>query len=131
MAAAGGASSACPRSGSGCSTTRRALDAAWDLVKDWTAEERQALRDEVPRSGLATPFRRTTVLEIARADGEDCSCGTGGPGTHGRGRRRRDALPRICREILADGRSPADELIAKFNGEWGGKVERVFEDYAF
>ena len=29
------------------------LDAAWDLVKDWTAEERQALRDAVPRTALA------------------------------------------------------------------------------
>jgi glutamate--cysteine ligase len=25
------------------------LDAGWDLVKDWTAEERQKLRDEVPK----------------------------------------------------------------------------------
>ncbi|MEI8147437.1 MAG: glutamate--cysteine ligase, partial [Alphaproteobacteria bacterium] len=43
-----------------------ALDAAWDLVKDWTLEERQALRDSVPRQALATPFRNTNVREIAR-----------------------------------------------------------------
>ena len=43
-----------------------ALDAAWDLVKDWTAAERQALRDGVPKTALKTPFRKTTVLEIAR-----------------------------------------------------------------
>jgi glutamate--cysteine ligase len=42
------------------------LDAAWDLVKDWTAEERQALREAVPRTALRTPFRTTTVLELAR-----------------------------------------------------------------
>ena len=45
---------------------RRALDAAWDLVKDWTAEERQALRDDVPRTALHTPFRDGTVADIAR-----------------------------------------------------------------
>jgi len=28
------------------------LDAAWDLVKHWSAPERQALRDDVPRFGL-------------------------------------------------------------------------------
>src|SRR5262245_49137573 len=28
------------------------LDAAWDMVKDWTAEERQAMRDQVPRIGV-------------------------------------------------------------------------------
>src|ERR1041384_5725905 len=43
-----------------------ALDAAWDLVKDWSSEDRQALRDAVPRTALSTPVRNTTVLEIAR-----------------------------------------------------------------
>merc|ERR1711969_38324 len=32
---------------------QNALDAAWDLVKDWTMEEREALRNAVPKEGLA------------------------------------------------------------------------------
>src|SRR5476649_1747754 len=43
-----------------------ALDAAWDLVKDWTAEERQALRDGVGKQGFQVPFRKTNVHELAR-----------------------------------------------------------------
>jgi glutamate--cysteine ligase len=31
---------------------RNALDAAWDAVKHWTLEQRQQLRDAVPREGL-------------------------------------------------------------------------------
>ncbi|HCX67101.1 MAG TPA: glutamate--cysteine ligase, partial [Rhodobiaceae bacterium] len=42
------------------------LDAAWDLVKDWTAEERQDLRDKVAKYGLQTPFRGGTLLDVAR-----------------------------------------------------------------
>ena len=42
------------------------LDAAWDLVKDWTAEERSALREAVPKLGLKTPFRNTNVQALAR-----------------------------------------------------------------
>ena len=42
------------------------LDAAYDLIKDWADEERQQLRDDVPRLGLGTPFRNGTVLDIAR-----------------------------------------------------------------
>jgi glutamate--cysteine ligase len=38
-----------------------ALDAAWQLVKDWTEEEREALRAAVPRTALATPFRDTRL----------------------------------------------------------------------
>ena len=33
------------------------LDACWEIVKDWTAEERQALRDEVPKLGFKAAVR--------------------------------------------------------------------------
>src|SRR5690606_12886974 len=42
-----------------------ALDAAWDLVKDWTAEERQTLRVETPKTALNTSFRGRPLREIA------------------------------------------------------------------
>ena len=47
-----------------------ALDAAWDLVKDWTAEERQALRDAVPRAGAACedPWTERSGHRPGRAD---------------------------------------------------------------
>ena len=45
---------------------KTSLDAAWDLVKDWTGEERQALRDTVPRLALAAPFRGGSVEDLAR-----------------------------------------------------------------
>ena len=41
------------------------LDAAWDLVKNWTAAERQKLRDEVPKAGLAATIHGRTAGEIA------------------------------------------------------------------
>ena len=43
-----------------------ALDAAWDIVKDWTAEERQKLRDDVPRLGFKATIRGRSVLDLAR-----------------------------------------------------------------
>ena len=68
----------CRPSGSACSTTTTALDAAWDLVKDWTAEERQKLRDDVPtlasrrRSAAARCSRSPTRRSSSRAR---VSCG--------------------------------------------------------
>src|SRR6202161_2144249 len=41
------------------------LDAAWDLVKHWTREQRQALRDDVPKQGLAAKIGGRTIFEIA------------------------------------------------------------------
>jgi glutamate--cysteine ligase len=110
---------------------RVALDAAWDLVKDWSAEERQGLRNAVPREGLQARFRAGTVQDLARravaiaADGLDR-------------RRRLDAQGRseaIYLEPLhafADsGLSAADDLIARFNGPWAGSVDPVFQEFAF
>ncbi len=44
-----------------------ARTAAWDLVKRWTMDERQAHREAVPRDGLhtATPRSRATTKELA------------------------------------------------------------------
>jgi glutamate--cysteine ligase len=43
-----------------------ALNAAWDLVKQWTAEERQKLRDDVPAQGLKAIIRGRTVQDVAK-----------------------------------------------------------------
>ena len=42
------------------------LDAAWDLVKDWTAAERQTLRDDVPRLGFKAEIRGRAMLDLAK-----------------------------------------------------------------
>ncbi|MFB3149728.1 MAG: glutamate--cysteine ligase, partial [Alphaproteobacteria bacterium] len=44
---------------------RGALDAAWDLVKDWTEEDHAYLRDEASRRALGTPFKGTTLGGVA------------------------------------------------------------------
>ena len=41
------------------------LDAAWDLVKKWSHEEHQYLRDHVPRYGLCTQFQNGIVRDVA------------------------------------------------------------------
>jgi glutamate--cysteine ligase len=43
-----------------------ALDAAWNVVKTWTAEERQKLRDEVPKLGFASVIAGCDVLQLAK-----------------------------------------------------------------
>jgi glutamate--cysteine ligase len=108
-----------------------ALDAAWDLVKDWTEEEREALRRDVPRRGLTTPFRTTTLKEVSRDVLRIARKGL-------RNRRRINAASQdetIYLESLAEvaisGRTLADELIERFHGPWRGEIDHVFEEYAF
>ncbi len=108
------------------------LDAAFDLVKDWKAEERQRLRDDVPRLGLATPFRKGTLLDIARRAVEISRAGL-----KARARSDGGATPdetvflATVEDIVARGKSPADDMLAAFHGRWNGKVDPAYTEYAF
>ena len=108
-----------------------ALDAAYDLVADWTAEEREAMRRDVPRLGLATPLRTRTLRDIALEMLEISR-----EGLHRRARRS------IAGEdetyfldplfaIAGSARTPAEELLEDYHTRWGGSVDPVFTDYAY
>ena len=56
-----------------------ALDAAWDLVKDFTLAERHALRDGVPKHAFKLPFRNGTVLRPVAARAGDLRARPGAP----------------------------------------------------
>jgi glutamate--cysteine ligase len=108
-----------------------ALDAAWDLVKSWTAAERQALRDQAPRTALATPFRKGTVLDVAREAARIARAGLAA-------RKRFNELdsdetmyldPVDAR--LAEGRTAAEEWLEKYEKEWGRRIEPIFQEAAF
>ncbi len=108
-----------------------ALDAAWMLVKDWSAEEREDLRATVPRLALETPFRHTTVGEIAK---EVLGIARQGLSrrqhTNAAGEDETIYLESLF-EIVASGRTLADELLERFEGPWRRNIDLVFEEYAF
>jgi len=107
------------------------LDAGWDLVKHWSAEERQKLRDDAPKLALAATVRGRTVFEIAT---DVLSLARAGLT-----RRRRldfggqDETPYldVLDDRLARGTTPAQELLAKFYGSWGGSVEPIYDEQAY
>ena len=105
-----------------------ALDTAWDLVKDWTEEERDQLRRDVPKMGLQTPFRGKTIRELAIAALEISRGGLNTRGyLNGHGENETVFLQELD-EFVKTGKSNADLLIDKFNGEWGGDILRAYKD---
>ncbi|MEZ5873346.1 MAG: glutamate--cysteine ligase [Hyphomicrobiales bacterium] len=109
---------------------RTALDEATALIADWTAEERQAMRDEVPRLGLATPFRDRTLRDVAR---DVLKIAEGGLKRRARvgesGEDERRALKPL-RETVEEGTTPADQLLAAYHGPWECDIDRLFETQA-
>jgi glutamate--cysteine ligase len=108
-----------------------ALDAAWDVVKHWTAEDHAFLRREVPRAALNTQFKgkplsalAIQVLEIARAGLT--------------ARRRLDAgasdetgFLHVLDQIAETGETPAEQKLALYHGRWNGDVTPIFKEFAY
>ena len=108
-----------------------ALDAAWDLVKGWSIQDRQTLRDAVPRLALDAPLPgggklrdiAGQVLDIAHA----------GLSARGRGVAGDDETGFLdpLREIVRSGKVPAERLLDRYHGAWNGDVAHVYEEESF
>ena len=109
-----------------------ALEEAWQQVRDWTIEEREKLRRDVPRLALdaitpdGEPMKdfAARILDIA-ADGLSRRAQLNSAGDNEGG--FLDPL----RDVLATGMTPADRLLARFNGEWDGDVSHIYEEFSF
>jgi glutamate--cysteine ligase len=107
------------------------LDAAWDVVKGWTAEERQALRNAVPREGLNAKIRTRTVLDLAAEVLTLSRIGLNARGLKSRKGKPEAAFLDILDEIISSRKTAADQLIELYNGPWRGEISRVFRDFAY
>ncbi len=108
-----------------------ALGYAWQMVRDWTDAEREGLRDAVPRTAFATPFRGTTVRDLARQALRISRLGL-------KNRRRINALNQDetvylapLERIAGNGRTISDELLRRYSGAWRGNIDHIFEEFAF
>jgi len=108
-----------------------ALDAAWDLVKDWTAEERQAMRSAVPVQGFRTPFRKTDVGALAKRMLDISSAGLMRRAAEDSAGMTEDGFLNPLRELVDRGYTRAEELLRRFHGEWKGDLAPLFSEYNF
>jgi glutamate--cysteine ligase len=105
--------------------------AAWDLVKDFSAEQRQSFRDSAPKLGLRASAGGVSLLDLARkilplareglarrhrlnAAGED----------EGR-------YLQALEEIAESGLNLAERRLALFHGEWKEKITPAFAECVF
>ncbi len=106
------------------------LDAAYDLIKDWTQDERQQLRNEVPRLALKTPFRNGTVRDVALAVLDIASAGLKARAYCNLFEDESSFL-RPLWEFAERGETAAEALLARYRGEWNGDVRPVFAANAY
>ena len=111
---------------------RVALDAAWDEVKDWSIEQRQRLRDAVPKQGLEarTPAGET-LLELGNRILDISESGLNARARLNESGDNESGFLDPLREVLASGKTPAERLLDRFHGEWGGDIGRIYEEESF
>ena len=106
------------------------LDAAWDLVRPWSAAQRERLRADVPRLGLAAEIAGRRLRDIARDVLEMSRAGLVSRGRRdGSGGDETKYLD--CLDETVAGRSQAERLIDDFRGPWRESVDPAFADCVY
>ena len=108
-----------------------ALNAAWELVKDWSAEERQKLRDEVPVRGFKAVIRNTNVFTLAQQTLRSRAARFGTARRLDRNGRDETRYLRPLEESIARGITPAEELLEKYFNDWNESVAPLYDQYAY
>ena len=107
------------------------LDAAWDLVKDYSAVEREMMRRGAPVLGLKTPIRDRNIQDLAKAALEISRAGL---------KRRARLNPAGddetgfltgLEQIALSGKNSAQQLLDLYHGPWKGDINQVFEHCAY
>ncbi len=107
------------------------LEAAKDLIRTWTPEERQSLRDAVPKMALATPFRNHTVLDISSEVVGIARDGLRRRAISGNGVDDESCYISPLEETLALKHTPAENLLWQYETRWGRSVEPLFEEQLY
>ena len=117
----------------GLTYDQSALDAAWDLAKGWDAETREALRVAASVDGLQARVGGVKMLDLAREVVAIAEAGLRARARPGSGGLLPDETHFLnaLKEAVETGQSPADELLARYHGDWDGDLSRIYADYSY
>ncbi len=110
-----------------------ALDAAWDLCKDWDTETREGLRVAASVDGLQAQVGKVNMLDIARQSVAISEAGLKARARPGAGGLVPDETHFLnaLKESVETGVTPADELLVHYHGDWGGDLNRIYAEYSY
>ncbi|GHF00683.1 glutamate--cysteine ligase [Aliiroseovarius zhejiangensis] len=109
------------------------LDAAWDLVKNLNADTREGLRVAASVKGLQGEAGGVKLLDLAREAVKIAEAGLKARARAGNAGLVPDETHFLnaLQESVEEGRSPACELLAKYDGEWNGDLSRIYAEYSY
>ena len=112
---------------------QNSLDSAWDICKNWDANTREEMRIAASEEGIAANTNGLSLLDLARELLDISRAGLKNRARPGNG----GLVPDECHflnaieEVIETGKSPACELIDKYNNEWQKDLKNVYRDCAY
>lgn len=104
---------------------------ALDLIKNWSLNDMESMRDDVPKMGLTTEIKGQSFQELAKTVLKIADKGLKNRGRMSTSGETEQGFLNSLWESAETGLSPADRILQDFNGKWGGDANRVFEDYSY
>jgi len=107
------------------------LDAAWDITRDWSMEERLKLRADVPRQGLRAKIHKRSVQSIALELIDLAAIGLAARRRLNSAGENETGFLSPLRNVAEGGVTPAERKLALFHGDWQGSVDPLFTECAY
>ncbi len=107
------------------------LQAAWDLVKDWSWDERMQAYLDSHRQALETRVRRYSLLDIAKELFDIAWEGLKRQRSLNSNGEDETIYLKPLQDLLSQGKCPADFLIEKWEGELEGDIKKLIEYSAY
>jgi len=107
------------------------LEAAWDLVKGWTWDERMEVYHDSHRYALAARVRRFSLLELAKELFQIAWEGLRRQRALNRNGEDETIYLKPLRDLLFQGKCPADILVEKWEGELERDIKKLVEYAAY
>jgi glutamate--cysteine ligase len=108
-----------------------ALDSAWDLVRDWSAEERQQLRADVPTLALSAEIQGRKLRDVAIEVLAISRDGLKRRAKHDFLGRDESIFLNTIEDIAGSGITAAESMLAAYGGAWKGSVDPAYRDYSY
>jgi glutamate--cysteine ligase len=103
----------------------QAQSEALALISDWTAEEREMLRVQVPRTGMKTPFRGGTFQDVCKK-----VVGISKGGLERRGHNEAGFISG-CEVIAGTGKSQAEMFRELYETKWQRSVDPLYSEFMY
>lgn len=109
------------------------LDSAWDICKTWDASTREEMRIAASEDGVSANVNGISMLSLAKELVDISRSGLKNRARSGNG----GLVPDECHflnsieEVIETGKSPACDLIDKYENEWGKDLKNIYKEYSY